>query len=255
MRIRDLVVTGVCRSGTSLFTKLLNDCLDNLVATNEVADGPRALPAYFRNVRRALLEGRPIGNRFDRSGELATNSWDQGPHGGATVGEWRPDKPLTPDFCLATKGMLGFIDRLEKISWPTIVIVRDPAYTLGSWNLPKTRFQHVAQIMDHDLHQWWRHNPFAWTREDRLGRQAEYWEWLARKIAGRAPGVLLVRYEDLVGDAGATLGRVGRWIGCGMSIEAPVLESMNQDDRYPAMPEIRPVVEEVCQTRRAFGYA
>ena len=70
---RNFIVCGIARSGTSLFSVLMNS-FDNVVCLNEVFYNVITLPGAFLEIRERLLDRKPIPNKFTDSGELATDS-------------------------------------------------------------------------------------------------------------------------------------------------------------------------------------
>ena len=70
---RNLIVTGMPRSGTSLFSTIINK-FENAVCLNEILYNVDSLPESFVEIRRRLISGEAIPNRYDRSGNLATDT-------------------------------------------------------------------------------------------------------------------------------------------------------------------------------------
>ena len=256
----DVVVTGPCRSGTALFHKLINDCVPNAICTNEIVPSMSELNSYFSSVRKAVNKGQPIENRYARDGSLSDNSWRHG----AGIQSRPVDKPMTGDWTMATKVMLGFQDRIQEVidmGIPVVAIVRDPFYTLCSWSDPILMEQTVGKIGDDNLHPWWVKNPFPFVRSDQIGRRAEYWNYLAEKIRdaelNMQPQMFrVIKYENLVHHTEDTLQKFCIWRRLGNPIGIPKIKSANDENRYPLSNahEIREAIEDLCPARKNLGY-
>jgi bifunctional non-homologous end joining protein LigD len=132
---RDLIVTGVSRSGTSYLCNLLHR-FDNCVAINEpleviavlrAEETPWGLEAYYRTLRADIRAGCRIENKLRR-------------------GRYRP-KVAADDFVLAVKNTREFLFRLEALrqvmpAARIVACVRNPVDTIASW---KGSFRHLHE--------------------------------------------------------------------------------------------------------------
>ena len=71
---RNIIVTGITRSGTTLFTKLLND-IPNVVCFNEIGYfyDIRHIPLSFAMMRWRLVTGKTVPNVYDVDGNNTTD--------------------------------------------------------------------------------------------------------------------------------------------------------------------------------------
>jgi len=224
VRARNVILTGFPRSGTSLFSALLNG-LDNAVCLNEISPTPHHFH-FFGRVRRRIEEGRPIRNQYDSSGELTTNT--RGPR---VKTEARVVPVRDRQFVLAQKYTLPYLNRLESLcaeGWRVWVLVRDPRFALRSWCTCPPHWG-ISRLVPPDT--LLAHIPFAADEAD--GRRVEVWNHYARRIDALREQLQIVRYEDLVADPAAALGRFCKAHGLEMPGNfAPDLSSRNQPSTY-----------------------
>jgi len=72
---KNLIVTGIPRSGSSLFSVLINS-IENAVCLNEIVYDVLKLPSAFEEIRKRLVLKTPIPNKYDSSGVLTSNTQD-----------------------------------------------------------------------------------------------------------------------------------------------------------------------------------
>lgn len=251
---RTLIVSGISRSGTSLLSVLLNS-IDNVVCFNEVLPpDPERLPEALARVRRDLLAGKPVRNKFDRAGQLTTDTLSAMVKRKAAV-----DKPLAEDLCVATKRNIPYLNEAEALlalGYPMVVMIRDPVYTLGSWGSPKAVAASIpgARVEVGQLHPHWHRVRF--TRSDVIERRAEAWQHYAARIWDLRDRVCIMGYEGLCARPVETMVALCRYAG--LSEPGPLPEivrpACNDDDRYPELRRIRAAVRELCPVRARFGY-
>jgi hypothetical protein len=218
----ELIITGIPRSGTSYLCNLLHR-FENCVILNE-PDGvarplrkqavPFGVGTFYRDVRRDVIEGRPIRNKL-RDGKVTDETMDAN-----DLTEYTPSV-LGGDFVLGAKSPLGFLSRLDGLrrAMPrarVVACVRNPLDTIASW---KTTFSHlttadVAKTTGGGLR-----DPFLSARhraalEDvaRLThpawRRAAWWRYLAELVLDAAPYVILVPYPVAVADPLSVVNRI-----------------------------------------------
>ncbi len=253
---RDLIVSGISRSGTSLLSVLLNS-VDNVVCLNEVLPpDPERLPAALARVRRDLLAGKPVRNKFDGTGGLTTDTLSAMVKKKAVV-----QKPLDDDLCVATKRNIPYLNEAEALlalGYRMVVMIRDPVYTLGSWGSPKAAAASIpgARVAVGDVHAHWHRVRFS--RQDVVERRAEAWQHYAARIWGlrERARVRIVDYEGLCARPLQTLVDLCRWADLPAPGVLPeiVRPDCNRDDRYPDLPRVRAAVRDLCPIRTRFGY-
>ncbi len=218
----DLLITGMPRSGTSYLCNLLHR-FEDCVALNEPAEifGPlveQATPwgvaTFLRDVRRDILEGRPIANKL-RAGRVVEDTLEV-----AQRSEYAPSVGRA-DFVLAVKNTLAFLNRLDSLrrvlpEARVVACVRDPFETIASW---KRSFGHLNTADVETIPVGHLNDPWLGPRQrsalqavasmpTAAERRAAYWRYLAELIRDHADRLVIVRYQDLVREPMAVLGRV-----------------------------------------------
>jgi hypothetical protein len=222
---RNIVLTGLPRSGTTLACRLLNK-LPNTVALLEpfevgrfagllpdheaVAEGLERW--YGKARRRALRKGEVTTRHVD--GEVPDNPFGTRNEGDelrqwlASKGRIRVEKELGRDFFLVVKDPPMFTALLPILAprFPTFAVVRNPLAVLASWNsvdIPARQGRvPKAELYDQNLV----HRLTA--KEDRLERQLGLLGWWCERFEHFLPGDQIVRYEDIVASGGRALAAV-----------------------------------------------
>jgi hypothetical protein len=246
-RARNVILTGFPRSGTSLFSALLGE-IDNAVCLNEISPTPWHFH-FFGRVRRRIEEGRPIPNQYEASGELTTNTRGARVRTETRVVTVRDRK----NFVLAQKYTLPYLNRLEQLceeGWRVWVLVRDPRFALGSWRTCPAHWG-ISRLVPPDV--LLAHIPFTTDDPDR--RRVEVWNHYARVIDSLRGRLEIVRYEDLVADPIAVMGRFCQAHGLELPSDfAPELRSKNQPSIYgPEGEVLERLAAESCELG-LFGY-
>jgi hypothetical protein len=208
----ELIITGIPRSGTSLLANLLHR-LDNCVVVNEPPEAPEALmresppwglATLFRDIRRDVLEGKPIRNKLEDGKPTQDTAISSG-------FEFYHPRITATDFVLGIKTTIAFLSRLPDIrrAMPNarfVACVRDPLDTIASW---KGTFSHLrdANVRAPNVG-----NPDdPWISGDHRkqlldiaeipdapSRRAAWWAYLTGLVLENREHLILVRYEDLV---------------------------------------------------------
>jgi len=251
---RTLIVSGISRSGTSLLSVLLN-AVDNVVCFNEVLPSdPDRLPEALARMRRDLLAGKPVRNKFDHDGQLTTDTLHAMVKRKVAV-----DRPLAEDLCVATKRNIPYLNEAEALlalGYSMVVMIRDPVFTLGSWGSAKAMAASIpgALVGVSQVHPHWHRVRF--TRSDVVERRAEAWQHCAERIWGLRDRVRVVGYEGLCESPLETMAALCRHAG--LSEPGPLPEivrpACNDDDRYPDLHRVRAAVRDLCPARTLFGY-
>jgi hypothetical protein len=212
---RDLIITGIPRSGTSYVCKSL-DGFDNVAVVNEPAilfEGlcygpqPWIVPVLHADLRARINDGEAVQNKLDARGELTE---DTAVH--EVRAAYRPS--LRNDhWVLATKNTLAYMARLDGIlrvmpDVRVVACVRHPLDTLASW---KGTFAHLATGDPSTLPVGGLADPFLPAHlhdgmrdivqlAEPAMRRAAWWCLLAEEILRWRDRIEIVRYEDLVAD-------------------------------------------------------
>lgn len=221
-RTPELIITGVPRSGTSFLCNLLHR-FENCVVLNEpdaVARPlrkepiPYAVATFYRDVRRQVLEGRPIRNKL-RDGKVTDETMDAN-----DLAEYVPTV-ANAEFVLGAKSPLGFLSRLHGLrrAMPearVVACVRNPFDTIASW---KTTFSHLRDASVAKQALGGLRDPLLSPRQraalkdvakmtDPAWRRAAWWRYLADLILDAGPEVIVVPYPQLASDPMAVVGRI-----------------------------------------------
>ncbi|MEE2888223.1 MAG: sulfotransferase [Planctomycetota bacterium] len=241
---RNGIVTGFPRSGTSLYSTLLNS-IPNVTCLNEISPTDKTF-RYFRQTRQKIAAGLPITNKYSGSGELTTNTISGGTQRDDRVVEIEGD-----DFVLAQKFTLPYLNRLVELcdqGWSVWVLVRHPLFAISSWKRCPPHFA-IAKIDPPDpllAH-------IGFSSEDRDERRVEIWNHYAKAIDEVRDRVQIVRYEDLVENPQRELERFCSHYDLQVPALLPELESRNRKGAYKSSEELRDLVTARCELSR-FGY-
>jgi len=221
---RDVVLTGLPRSGTNLACLLLNK-LPNTVALSEpfnprmfaeVSDEEEAcdiIERFYRRMRRKVFrQGVAISRHV--GGEVTDNLFgaaksDTGRRQRSTnKGKIAVDKDLTRDFLLVIKTPGRFTALLPVLAqrFPCYAIVRNPLSVLASWNsieIPGERGRFpLAERQDEDL----AHKLSSET--DGLERQLLLLSWWYERFHTTLEEDHIIPYEDIVSSGGRALSTI-----------------------------------------------
>lgn len=252
---RTVVLTGISRSGTSLLTALLNE-FPNAVCFNEVLTAdPGALPEAVARIRRDLLKGRPVPNKFDESGRPTTNTLE-----GVVIKEKRRvEKRVDAQVLVGAKRNIPYLSGMEKLlahGFKAVIMIRDPVYTIGSWSSAKAAAAGIpgAQVGPDNVHPHW--HGVTFTRNDVIERRAEAWQHYAELIAGFQERTRVFTYERLCLDTASVLSDLCAYLDLERIAPLPALagKPRNEDRRYPDIARIRQAVDRLCPARKRFGY-
>ncbi|MFL6515477.1 MAG: sulfotransferase domain-containing protein [Chthoniobacterales bacterium] len=222
--MRNVLITGTPRSGTTLLCSLLNK-LPDTVALHEpmnvwefpkCADAPAiadVIERFCADTRKSLLEeGMAVSKHV--GGLIPDNvAADQVNRSGTRLrhtehGPVRIDKPLSENFALAIKHPVAFTALLETLSkrFECVAIVRNPLSMLASWNSLawlNVRNGHapIGEKLDAELRQ-----ELA-GESDVFERQVHILEWFYKRFREFLPEEAILKYEDVIGSGGNDLKR------------------------------------------------
>ena len=222
---RNVVLTGLPRSGTTLACHLLNK-LPNTLAVLEPFEAARfegllpdreavadAMERWYGKARRRALRKGEITTRHV-GGEIPDNPFGERSEGGeprqwlASKGRIRVGKELGRDFFLVVKDPPMFTALLPILvqRFPTFAVVRNPLAVVASWNSVDIPARHgrvpKAEMYDPDLARR------MTAIEDRLGRQLGLLDWWCERFELFLARDHIIRYEDLVASGGRALAAV-----------------------------------------------
>lgn len=259
---RDVILTGIPRSGTTLTCYLLNTLPDHvalhepispevlkpLTRGTEIGD---AAAEFFAHSRRSLLErGVALSRHVD--GKIPDSHVPEStPQGGlrqdpASWGEVAVGKTLSPDFSLFVKHPVPFTGALSSLvkRFPCYALVRNPLAVLGSWNSVNMNFRTgrvlAAERLDPKLAKLQ-----AGTKDD-FQRQIQLLNWFYERYLTYLPASSIIRYEAIIETGGTALGAVSP--GAGLLKEA--LASKNASKAYPKE-DLLPLGEKLLASRGA----
>src|SRR5437016_8268180 len=220
--MRNVLITGTPRSGTTLICSLLNKLPDtvalhepmnvwdfaNCRSGDEIAG---MVENFCAESRKSLHEqgfavSKHVGGKVrdnsaavDRAGKRSR----QTEHGRIEI-----DKPLSKEFTLAIKHPAAFTALIETLSkhFECFAIIRNPLATIASWNsldwFPlKDGHLPVGEKLDVDL-----------ARDlakigDVLDRQIRILEWFYDRFRRFLTESAVIKYEALIGSRGRELGK------------------------------------------------
>jgi Sulfotransferase family len=222
--MRNVLITGTPRSGTTLLCSLLNK-LPDTVALHEpmnVWEFPKCPDAdaiadvierFCTETRKSLREkGLAVSKHV--GGLIPDNvAADQVNRSGTRLrhtehGPVRIEKPLSNDFALAIKHPVAFTALLGTLSkrFECVAIVRNPLSMLASWNSlawlnVKNGHAPIGEKLDAQLRQELADQP------DVFERQIHILEWFYRRFREFLPERAIVKYETLIETRGRELGQ------------------------------------------------
>ena len=220
--MRNVLITGTPRSGTTLLCSLLNKLPDTVALHEpmnvwEFPNCPNAdaiadvIERFCSQTRKSLLE-KGIAVSKHVGGLIPDNvAADQVNRSGTRLrhtehGPVRIEKPLSNDFALAIKHPVAFTALLGTLSkrFQCVAIVRNPLSMLASWNSlawlnVKSGHAPIGEKLDAQL----RHD--LALEPDVFERQIHILEWFYRRFREFLPDQGIVKYETLIETRGREL--------------------------------------------------
>lgn len=259
---RNVILTGIPRSGTTLTCYLLNILPDH-VALHEPIAGEvftrltqsaqvaQAAEEFFASARHSLLE-RGVAPSRHVDGRIPDSHVPEraGPGGlrddPASWGEVAIGKPLSGQFSLFVKHPVPFTAALSAMTdrFPCYALVRNPLAVLGSWNSVNMYFRTGRVVAAERLDR-----KFARQQErtkDPLLRQIQLLNWFYERYLQYLPRTSVLRYEEIVATNGAALKVVSPAAG---GLNEP-LSTKNTSAAYPKK-DLIPLAEKLLNTRGA----
>ena len=250
---RNFVITGIPRSGTSLFHKVVN-VIPNVVCLNEVIDphinmyNVSLLPGSFALIREMLWRGEAIPNRYDEQGKLTSNTMKDG----EDLQYNKINKEIAEDVVIGSKINAPYLFALEQLVWnrfKIFAIIRHPVFVIGSYQQEYTKTLNIANCDTDERYSW-----FKWKGRTKIEYQAELWEYFAQKLLKNRNFLTIYRYEDITGRSGEVVDHFKKQFELETHDIHPVLSNYNKESRYQKILEIKKAVEKFCPSMKEFQY-
>jgi hypothetical protein len=228
MTARNIVLTGVPRSGTTLTCSLLNKLPDILALAEPISPGKFSgipereaiadgVERFFRRMRRmALNEGKAIskniGGAVPDNGFEASRSADGARRNVMNKGKIDIGKKLSPDFDLIIKSPNMFSALLPTLKerFPCYAIVRNPLAVLASESSIRASAQQNS--LSRELPPGLRYSEHLGqalaTTSDRLQWSLYLLDWRFDLFARELPRENVIRYEDVISSGGKALSAI-----------------------------------------------
>jgi len=221
------------------------------VCLNEILYDIDSLPHDFAEIRRRLIAGEPIPNRYDSSGQLATDTQSDNIKIDNRVVEIADENVV-----IGSKVNIPYLNHIQKIfdyGYKVIAIVRDPVYAIGSWNSQKASNIPEAHVTDADMHPRWK--GFKFTSDDKIERQAQIWDFYGDLIWNIRDRIKIYTFESLTSDLDWILKDICEILGLESFANMPAVSNQNIDSKYPKIEQIKEAVRKYCPIKKVFGYS
>ena len=242
-------MTGIPRSGTSLLASIL--CIpDDSFCFNEIYYDPVKLPLFLFRMKLRLRHGMPVQSKIDAAGDLVMDTMGQ-----EVVTGRRLFPKKAKDLKVGSNvniPYLNHIDTLMAYRFRIVALLRNPVFTIGSWNSKKSASIPEANVTGPRMNDRWK--AFSFASPDPVERQAQIWEHYANVIFERREKIWIIRYEDLVDETHRTLQGAARFLHIQEVDPVPSLANLNQPGRYNDLARIADATERRCPTKTKFGY-
>jgi glycosyltransferase involved in cell wall biosynthesis/tetratricopeptide (TPR) repeat protein/GT2 family glycosyltransferase len=246
---RNVIITGIPRSGTSLLSVIING-FDNAVCLNEILYDVGSLPKAFSLVRKKLITGEGVPNKFDEKGYLTTDTQN-----GSVILKNIVIQNVDENILIGSKVNIPYLDQLPFLltyGYKTICLIRDPVYTIGSWCSSKASEIPEAKVTDDNMHPRWRH--FNFRTKDRIERMVQIWSHYAQLLWNYRSKLKILTYESLVLEHKREIEKLARFL----EIENPPsninLKNGNIRSKYPEIEKIIKKVNLFCPIKHKFKY-
>jgi len=246
----DYVITGIPRSGTSLMSSILSSS-PNSFCFNEVHYQIPALSSFFSEMRTRIGNELPVINKTNGEGKLTTDTQRQS---GVQFSEMYV-REKNDTIRLGSKvnvPYLNKIEQIEKLGYKIVAMVRDPIYTLASWNDSKVSNIPEANVSGPTQHKRW--DMFSFSTESDIERQLIIWDYYANIINSLSSNSLVIHYESLIENPKETISGICSFLNLEMPPEIPNLINGNSSKKYPDVKNITPVVLEKSNLKYIMGY-
>jgi len=236
----DYVITGIPRSGTSLMSTILSSS-QNSFCFNEVHYQIPVLPSFFSEMRSRIENGLPVVNKINEKGKLTTDTQRQS---GVKFSEIDVIGKISP-IRLGSKVNVPYLNKIKQIEeygYKIVAMIRNPVYTLASWNDAKVSNIPEANVSGPTQHKRW--DMFSFSSENDIERQLIIWEYYANIIKSLSSNTLVVHYESLISNPRETISKICNFLEIETPNEIPHLIDGNSLGKYPNVSEIEKIVKQ-----------
>jgi hypothetical protein len=203
---------------------------------------PYTVATYYRDIRRDILEGKPIRNKL-RNGKVTDETV-----GANELTEYSP-QVAGPDFVLGMKSPLAFLNRLDalRLAMPDariVACVRNPYDTIASW---KTTFAHLQSADVSAMRHGGLRDAFLVGRRRAAlkdvsnqrrpaWRRAAWWRYLAELVLEAGDDVIRIAYPVMATRPAAAVGQVLDGYNAG-DLREPIRASTVRAEKRSALDE------------------
>jgi hypothetical protein len=231
---------------------------ENTVCLNEVIDQKNSvnfydialLPGMFAMIRDRLLNQQRIPNRYNKDGNLTTNTMSDGQN----LAWQQLDKKVDENVLIGSKINVPYLMQLDRIIFNRIQVVatiRHPVYALGSYQMPYSRGLNIANCTTDP-----RYKNFNFKNRDNIIQcQAELWNWFATVLYKMKDHITIFRYEDITEQTEMVLGKFADVFHLAEPKNIPKLSNKNIDSRYKRIDEVKEAVDLECPMMAHFNYS
>ena len=255
--INYFILTGIPRSGTTLLCNLLNH-IQNVVCLNEIPEfyDVKRLSVTFSTFSYIVRNIKKIPIRM-KGGEEITDTQTEGHEIEIIPIIVDSDKPIYIGSKI-NYPYLDNIDQIIKYGYPIIAMVRNPVFTIASWNQHEKNINE-AHVMPEDFEGWPRYSKIEFKSDDKYGRQAELWNYMARIILDKIDRTNIICYENFIDFTDTCLNHICKTIGIDqktLNKLLPLLISRNINERFNAVDLQRSgqAVLKYAPLMKEFGY-
>ena len=246
----DYVITGIPRSGTSLMSTILSSS-ENSFCFNEVHYQIPVLPSFFSEMRKRIENGLPVINKINEKGKLTTDTQRQD---GIKFSEFDVIGKSN-SIRLGSKVNVPYLNKIkqiEELGYKIIAMVRNPVFTLASWNDAKVSNIPEANVSGPSQHKRW--DMFSFSSESVVERQLIIWDYYANIIKSLSRNTLVVHYESLISNPRETISKICNFLEIKIPTNIPELVDGNSLDKYPDINQIEELVKRNSRIKKSFDY-
>lgn len=219
---KNVIITGIPRSGTSYLCSLLSKYDDSLVLNEpkEVIKPinrqpiPYGINGFYAEIRRNIRLNKPIENKHT-DGKLVSDTVQDDQRNPYSK------QNLNINYHLFTKNTLGYMFAIERLkqAMPNskiFALFRNPVDTIASW---KNSFEHLKMAKPNELktiriqHRWLNKKDNLTLMqinscEDSCLRRALFWNYLAVRLIKNSHLIKIIHYDDLILNPNTTINKI-----------------------------------------------
>jgi hypothetical protein len=212
--MRNVVVTGIPRAGTTLAAALIDSMPDTVCLSepgwhqwsllSQSSHYAKWLAGDFIELRKKLLAGEPVEDKRSLDGTAITNYHKVARHSQKPTSQYRIvpiTRPgLSQDFTLAAKHNGPYLSALPAIvdlGWFTVIaIVRNPLDVIHSWRSLSLRVSHGE--MPDAVPGWPDMAGLVKENLDLLEKQVKMYDLMCQRLYSLRDQIHIVRYEAML---------------------------------------------------------